>query len=328
MKLNFFLVIILIFLLNSPSRACLCGADSLGFSSANIGPSAGAFTIPAYTLEENKFIFGSSFRFTNSYEFSDVKIQALNKRTAHAHSMNSQMNLSFNTALGLSDDLTLLVALPYNMRYGIRSTHDGMDYSGGDSIGFGDLSLLAKYRIVNSCSKDFQIALLGGIKMPTGQTNEADEFGFRLSADEQPGSGSWDPIMGFAFSKVLGNYSLDASALYTLSTPGLSDVIVGDRVNFGMALNKKIKSTKIAGHDVDLVYSLESFGIWQEKFEYEGIKDTNHGAFQMFLGTGLKLGLDNNTFMNLNVAYPVIDQPNGEQPDTGVILQTGINFLI
>jgi hypothetical protein len=323
--IRFFLIILLVF---NPVQACLCGADTFGFSSANIGPSAGVFTIPAYTLEKNKIVLGTSMRFTNSYEFSASKLQELNDRDAHSHSMNSQMNLSFNTALGLTDDLTLFAALPYNMRYGIRATHDGMDYSGGDSIGFGDLSLLAKYRVINSCSKDYQVAILGGIKMPTGQTNETDEFGFRLSADEQPGSGSWDPMMGFAISKVFDQYSIDASALYTLSTPGSEDVIVGDRVNFGLALNKKIKSAKIAGHNLDLVYSLESFGIWQEKFEYQGLKDDNHGAFQAFLGTGLKLGLDDNTFMNFNVAYPIIDLQNGDQPDTGVILQTGINFLI
>ena len=320
--------LILSILLNSPVQACLCGSESLGFSSANLGPGAAAFTIPAYTLEANKLILGTSYRFTNNYEFSEFKIQSLNNRSAHAHSLTSQMNLSFNAALGLSDDFTLLAIVPYNMRYGIRSTYDGMDYSGGDSIGVGDLSLLAKYRVLNSCLKDYQLSLLAGVKMPTGQTNETDEFGYRLAADEQPGSGSWDPMMGLAFSKVFHNYSLDASALYTLSTPGFNDLIVGDRVNFGVALNKKIKSTTIAGHAVDLISSLETFGAWQEKVEYHGQKDSNHGAFQLFVGTGLKLGLDDKVFWNLNVGYPVLDNPYGEQPETGIILQTGLNFLI
>lgn len=330
MRLGLLILALISFALN-PVRACLCGSEAIGFSGANLGPGASVFTIPAYTLPRGRTVLGMGLRYGNSYEFSKIKMQTLNSRSAHAHSLDGQMNLSLNAVYGLTDQLNVIAVMPYNMRFGLRSTSDGVTYGGGDSVGFGDLSLLLKYRIINSCDKDYQAALIAGIKMPTGETSETDNFGFKLAADEQPGSGSWDPTLGLAFSKVFNKYSLDASALYTLATPGFNNLIVGDRVNVGLALNRrleKLSRKKILGRDLDVIWTLENFGSWQEKVEYEGIKDGNHGGFLLYLGTGLKLGLDDRVFLNLNVAHPVINALNGEQPAAGLILFSGLNFLI
>ena len=48
-----------------------------------------------------------------------------------------------------------------------------------------------------------EMAVLFGIKTPTGATNERDVSGVLFEAEFQPGSGSWDPMFGFAFTQAL-----------------------------------------------------------------------------------------------------------------------------
>ena len=57
--------------------------------------------------------------------------------------------------------------------------------------------------------------------------------GERLETEHQPGTGSWDPLVGFAASKRWGPVSLDGNALYQFSTKGAQDTELGDRLSLG-----------------------------------------------------------------------------------------------
>jgi hypothetical protein len=47
-----------------------------------------------------------------------------------------------------------------------------------------------------------QASLLTGIKTPTGETGERDDQGELFEAEFQPGSGSWNPMLGLALSQA------------------------------------------------------------------------------------------------------------------------------
>jgi hypothetical protein len=70
----------------------------------------------------------------------------------------------------------------------------------GDSKGIGDASLYGLYRFVNNEQTGLQVSVLGGVKMPTGDTKEKTKEGDRFEAEHQPGSGSWDPLFGIGVS--------------------------------------------------------------------------------------------------------------------------------
>jgi hypothetical protein len=305
-----------------PIQACLCGSHYANLNSA-AGP---VITIPAYTLPRNRFVFGFGMNFTNFGEFNNRKLNSLNRKGVHAHSIDTALLLNANLSYGLTDDLDLIMVIPYYFGYDMRTTDMGNTINDGDSIGFGDISLLAKYRFLNIEEHDFTMAAIAGIKMPTGDTNQKNEFGYLLGSDDQPGSGSWDPIMGLALSKRFGKINLDSNVLYLLSTEGKQDTISGDQVFFNLGLSRKLES--ISTENFKWTTAFEVNGQWQEKVESLGIKDPNHGGLVIYLTPGLKLNYKDRVFTNIYTSFPTIQNLNGIQSDINLQLGFNLNFLI
>ena len=59
---------------------------------------------------------------------------------------------------------------------------------------------MARYQLAHGHTEGWFVALLAGIKVPTGSTHETDLSGARLETKHQPGTGSWDPLFGLAGS--------------------------------------------------------------------------------------------------------------------------------
>lgn len=318
-NLRIFCALFLIYALNFlAAHACSCGCEVLG----SFGVGGPIITMPAYTLPKGKFVINSSLRYQN-VNASGVDLAFLTANNIHGHTHDSEMQLTANMAYGVTDDLNVILSYPYRFLNGIKSAVDGEIIDGGNSIGLGDMTLTAKYRFLYRSR--FQAAALAGIKMPTGQTNERDEFGYKLGADEQPGTGSWDPIMGLAVSMPVRNFSFDSSVIYRLSTPGVQNTIVGDQVNFNNAVTYNFQAHKFLGQEIKTAAVLELNGIWQEKVEYLGTKDDSHGGLIMFLSPGLRIAVNENTVANFLIGFPIISDLNGFQPDTGIQLFTGIS---
>ncbi len=308
------LVIVLIFLGTANANACSCGCEVLG----NFGVGGPIITMPAYTLPKSKLALNTSLRY-----------QDMDNLTGH----DSEMLLTASIAYGLTDDLTLSLSYPYRFLYGLKMNEEG------NSIGFGDMTLLAKYRFLNGgkfcgsrcnetgISRKLQAAILAGIKMPTGQTNEKDNEGFRFSIDDQPGTGSWDPVMGLAFSLPVNNFSFDTSAIYRLSTQGIQQTTMGDIVSFNSAITYNFQSYRVLGQAIKPAVVLEMNSIWQEKLEEGGVKENETGGLVMFLSPGLRAAINDFTIVNLLIGFPIISDLNGTQPDTGIQLFAGLSRI-
>ncbi len=315
-------------------EACSCGCEVLG----NYGIGGPIITMPAYTLPKGKLALNTSLRYQNVYEFGASDFAFLNRNDIHAHSRDYDVLLSASAAYGITDDLNVMISYPYRIISNLQSTGHGSTVDGGDAIGLGDMTLTMKYRFLNghkfcgvNCKEracmntGLQAALVAGIKMPTGQTNERDVDGFKLGADEQPGTGSWDPIMGMAFSLPMNNFSFDTSTLYKLSTQGVQSTTVGDQVSFNTAVTYNFPAARILGQSMKPAAVLELNGIWQEKVEYLGVKDNSHGGLVMFISPGMRLALNDSTVANFSIGMPVITDLNGFQPDLGVQLFAGLS---
>ena len=159
------------------------------------------------------------------------------------HGLDTIASFGLSLTYGVTDDFMLSVRLPYVQRTGIREVAHAHSHEEGDvhiahadepeienlgsTSGVGDLSLLGQYRIFNDRTTRTEAALLFGVKAPTGVTNErhGDET---LEAEFQPGSGSWDTLLGFALAQRTGRWSFDTNVLYTLATEGTQDTNLGD----------------------------------------------------------------------------------------------------
>jgi hypothetical protein len=316
-----------LFVFQGRLSACFCGSSYTGINSY----SSTVLTIPAETLERGKFVFGYAFNFQNYNSFSRQKFASINRKGVHSHSFDSILTQSLNLSYGITDDFSIMGVFPFRKFSGLKSTAEGITIDDGDSIGVGDFSFLAKYRFLKG--KTFSLALLGGIKIPSGDTNQKNEFGFPLGADEQPGSGSWDPILGIAASKHFREFDLHSNILYRLSTLGSQDSVVGDRVNFNLGLSKNLKHgkflgkkilpSKIFGQNLNWTLISEANGIWTEKLEIDGTKDPNHGGLVIFLSPGIQLNINDRLFNSFFMSFPVIQDLNGLQSDLN--FQIGFN---
>src|SRR5690606_15375603 len=86
------------------------------------------------------------------------------------------------------------------------------------SAGFGDLNLIALWRAYHF-EQGF-IGFLGGMKAPTGETNNKDSAQARFEAELQPGSGSWDATLGALGQYDTAPFTLRGNLLYTFKSEG------------------------------------------------------------------------------------------------------------
>jgi hypothetical protein len=344
----------------------------------NTGSGGAINTISADTLAEGMFAASIRYEFIRLGQLSDADLIAAANRGTHAHSLRSIDSLSLSVAYGITNDLTLAVRASGVRRSDIREAHEDMLSGGhmgmmnstemsslmsadginrrGNSAGFGDVTMLGQYRFHSNAQTGTSAAVLFGFKAPTGSTSQRDAYGQLFQAEFQPGSGSWDGLIGAAFTKRTGRWAFDVSGLYYLISNGTQNTNLGDRFLFGTAVSYRLvgpvgsaKEVELheycmqprnqlqehclyhANHDhsdmkktpytLDLV--LELNGEWHDKQRIGGIPDPNSGGTTVYLSPGVRVGFDRfSSFVSFGV--PVINQHNGVQSKPDYRILTGI----
>lgn len=306
-------------------------------------------TISATTLAQGRGVVGIVVDHTSLDPLSDAQLVEAVEHAhdhgdhAHVHSLDSITAVSINLAYGITDDLTIAVRLPHVRRKGIRAghVHEGPPvefevHDEGGTSGIGDLSALAQWRFVKT-PVGFEAALLAGIKAPTGRTKEANDDGEVLDAEFQPGSGSWDYMIGAALTQRIEAWSFDASSLYTFVTEGTQATDLGDRFNYGIAVSYRLLGAVAHAHEhvggtdhhhdagpaVDLV--LELNGEWHAKQEGGGEKDDNSGGHVLYLAPGLRISQGAASGF-VSVALPITNDLNGTQAEPDWRLVAGVSL--
>jgi len=183
---------------------------------------AGAInTISAQKQPAGSWGFGLRSEVINNDEFSTEQLESFAASGREGvHSIDKITNTSFSLSYGVTEKLGVSLRLPYIERENIREgeLEGGIPeaHTHGDSSGIGDLLLLGQYQIFEQSNAD--VAILFGIKAPTGETNEKDDDGVRFETEFQPGSGSWDVLVGAAISKDNGSFGYHANILYNKTT--------------------------------------------------------------------------------------------------------------
>ncbi len=210
-------------------------ADHMGPS--GVGSGGGMSVFGPDTLDAGHGAAGFRLTYTRPERRTDAELEALAAEDIHAHNTDYNLNASLGAAYGISHHLTVSAELPYVRRDHLREGAAGGVERLGSVAGIGDMNLLAKYRLTEGDGPG--VALIGGIKLPTGSTHRRSRDGERLETEHQPGTGSWDPIVGASASLPLGVVQLTASALYQLSGKGAQATRLGDRLQGGVALSHR-----------------------------------------------------------------------------------------
>ncbi len=328
-----------------------------------IGNSLGAGpinTISASTLQQSRSVAGITVDYQRLKGLSN---QTLIEAAEHGHDetgghqdvhdLRTIQTYAFTYAYGVTNDLMLVLSLPYVRRTDIREAHeeaaDGFEVENlGPADGLGDTTLLGQYRFFKGGG--METAVLLGFKAPTGKTNERSIEGETFDAEFQPGSGSWDGLLGVALTQRTGSLSFDASVLYTLATEGTQETDLGDLLLYNAAISYRLASLggstppmfNGSAHDkhgadgqshlhdhaheakgvpaLDLM--LELNGEWSAKQETNGIKDRNSGGNTIFISPGMRLSL-NQWSGFVSVGVPIVDDLNGIQSESNWRITTG-----
>lgn len=330
--------------------ALLAGAGFAGYATpaladhgtAGTGPQTGGpiVGVSARTTAKGKAALAIELAIAKPDNRDDATLAALAGQHVHAHDQDRSEVYTLGAAYGLTDNLTLSASLPYVRRIAIREgehAHVGgtaIDSVAerGNSIGFGDAAVIAKWRFTGENHHGWEAALLAGLKLPTGATRRFDLEGERFESEHQPGTGSWDPLAGLALTRSLPRGSFNASATYQFSTRGSQDTRLGDRAQIALGLSHRLTGGGIdyhgnrrdAGHDdaaIDGVMELNAE--WEGRQDVAGQVDGYSGGKALFVSPGVRLGVGAWTF-TLSGSLPLAQDIRLSHSETRYRLRFGI----
>lgn len=234
----------------------------------------------------------------------------------------NQLALSY----GLTDDLQLGFQLGYYAGSNFIDAEEdgggGAESAGADPSGLTDTWVTAKWRVLRGASG--HLALLAGVKLPTGEDDETLSNGEELEPSSQPGSGSVDYQAGLAYSRFLSpRVTLDASGLYTLRTEH-DGFEVGDRADLGLALAYRLSEDVQAPNNWSVFGELN--GIWLDEDVEDGSANENSGGETVYLTVGVRDRIDAHFALSLAPAVPILQDVNGEQVETDWRIGLALTF--
>ena len=191
-----------------------------------------------------------------------------------------------------------------------------------DPDGWTDLWLTAKYRVYRGSAG--QVAILGGVKFPVGETRVIDTLGERVEPASTPGSGAWDGMVGAAYTLALAPaVSFDASAQYTLRGEK-TDYRLGHRLDAGLAVGWRIVGDAKRFPQVVLIGEATVRAVAES--EESGARDANTGGTALFLSPGMRVGFCENASWSVGVQIPVVQELNGDQVEAMFRLTSSLNL--
>jgi hypothetical protein len=313
----------------SPSTPA--SADHLGAS--GFGSGGGASVFSPDTLDAGHWGAGLRLVYTHPDRRSDAELGALAAQGIDAHNTDYNLVGAVSLAYGITHHLTVSAELPYVRRDHLREgTSSGVENL-GSVAGIGDLNLLAKYRLTDGPGWGF--ALVGGMKLPTGSTRKNGPDGERLETEHQPGTGSWDPILGASTSVPLGTLTLTASGLYQWSTRGAQHTRLGDRLNGGIALSHRFGGSQVAhfpshnhhhGDELDEHMEhprsswdafVELGGEWEGRQRIHGQVDAASGGKWVWIAPGARFNGANGWSAAAAIALPAWQRIRSSHPHNG-----------
>jgi hypothetical protein len=310
-------------IIETRSKAACVGlavVASAMFAHADHGPGTsggGSSTQSAETLKPGKFSLELREDFTEFQHLSGAEINAKAFKAGEIDVLDRSFIETVSIAYGIVEDFQVGLTIGYYHAIGASSTEYDADTGTFDTSTFNpdgltDLWLSGKYRLYRGPLG--QLAVFGGVKFPTGRNEVMDSNGTALEPSATAGSGSFDGMMGLAFSRYLtSRLTLDVSAQYTLRTEH-KDFKLGDRIDGGVAFAYRFTEDIQTFPQVSVFAEANVRHLF--KSEDVGEHDPDTGGTVLFLTPGVRVGFSRHLSFTLGAPLPVMQHLNGEQLKT------------
>lgn len=285
----------------------------------NHGPGTsggGSLTSSAETLRAGRWSFELSSDWTQFEDTSVAEAEAAAIAAGEFDALGSSWVNQFELGYGLTDDVQLGLQLGYYSGSDfIDAEEDGLggaESAEADPRGLTDTWVTVKWRAVRGANG--HLALLAGVKLPTGKDDETLSNGEELEPSSQPGSGSVDYQAGLAYSRFLSSrVTLDTSGVYTIRAAH-EGFEVGDRADLGLALAYRLDEDVQAPNNWSVFGELN--GVWLDEDVERGVSNENSGGETVYLTVGVRDRITPHLAISLAPAVPILQDVNGEQVET------------
>ena len=310
------------------------GASLLSLSAPppwNHGPGTsggGSSTASGETLRAGRWSFELRSDWTEFEHTSRAEAEAIAAAGDEFDALRSSWVNMLSLSYGVSDDLQLGVAFGYYAGSDfIEAESDGLggaESATADPRGLTDTWLNAKWRVMHGASG--HLAVIGGVKLPTGKDDETLSNGEELEPSSQPGTGSIDYQAGLAYSRFLTpRVTLDASGMYTIRTAH-EGFEVGDRADLGLALAYRLTEDVKAPDNWSVFGELN--GVWLDEDVDHGVSNDNSGGGTVYLTLGARDRINEHVALSVAPAVPVYQDVNGEQVETDWRVGVALSFSL
>ncbi len=223
---------------------------------------------------------------------------------------------------GFTSKASALVKIPY--------VNKELRTAGGPDRGvqgLADITVLGKYRVYtkNFIGGTSRLALIGGLKLPTGDDDATDSLGL-LPPPLQLGSGSVDVVGGAAYTYQTLDHEFDADLRYIFKQEA-NNFEFGDAFQYNFSYQKRIFPVTLPDKGMYSQWNalLELNGVYQERNVASGVAVLASGGHTLFLSPGIQF-VDKRWVAEASLQYPVLQDLHGDQLETDYKLALSIRL--
>jgi len=292
------------------------------------GTSGGGVGTPSgETMKPGKFSVAIREDFTEFGDLSDGEIASKAARAGDIDLLDRSYLTSFAVSYGVFENIQIGLSIGYYDA--VKAREAEFDDATGETEmvtfnpdGWTDLWLTGKYRFYHGPLG--HVAVLGGVKFPTGKNDVHNSEGERVEPSATAGSGAFDGAIGLAYSRFLTKQiTMDVGAQYTIRGED-DDFRLGDRIDAGLAIAYRLVE------DIEKPFQPSVFAELNFrhllKSEEDGDEDPNTGGSVLFATPGVRARFGPNVGFTLAAPIPVYQDLNGEQLETDFKLLAELNI--
>ncbi|MFQ5650019.1 MAG: transporter [bacterium] len=291
---------------------------------------------------------GLGLRADARYTVLNSVFAGTNQVANHDGEKETHFTTQLTLRYGFSEKFTLVGILPIPRRSVSLRSHEAhaneepaeeadhgqlhQHAASGSALNFGDLTILGRYTFLklSTFKQATTLALEGGIKVPTGQTDARDAEGHSLDAHIQPGTGSWNYLVGLSVNHINNTFGLSSNLLYSFNTTGEAgedDYRYGNWLNADLTAKVELLSSQRSGRSFFLTFGLN--GEFRGKEKINGQEIENTGGEVLYLSPGVQIKISRSIKVEASFQYPFYHNLNGEQ-QLGEDFKTffGFNYLL
>lgn len=186
-------------------------------------------------LQPGHFHIGYSTEYRKWKVVDPMDAALKGRRGKHLHNFSQEWMHHIGLVYGLTDDLEVSASLAFrelrsvfidDSRPAFIGSHDN------NSSGLGDLELDMRWRVLRD---PFELYLIAGVGIPTGDTHNKDMLGRRFEPEFQPGTGGSSTTLGLGMAKIWDRWKVHFEVQHTLKFEGERDYEFGDstQLRFG-----------------------------------------------------------------------------------------------